>query len=114
MIWCLERGGTFSEGAAVAGHLRLVDLPLSPFFFTEPLSPFCFFFGHVFAVAPTFLLFRDSLVASCGCYINIVGRKPVLRNILPWVSKRERSQLLFSLMLQNWERLLTHSSRFFF
>jgi hypothetical protein len=57
MIWCLERGGTFSEGAAVAGHLRLVDLPLSPFFFTEPLSPFCFFFGHVFAVAPTFLLF---------------------------------------------------------
>jgi hypothetical protein len=55
-IRCLERGGTFSEGAAVAGRRRLVDLPL---------SPFCFSCGHVLAVAPAFY-FVSKLFACIG------------------------------------------------
>jgi hypothetical protein len=49
----------------VAGCLCFVDLSALAFFF--------FFFGLGCAAAPA------KLVVSCGCYINIAGRKPVSR-----------------------------------
>jgi hypothetical protein len=69
---CLEREGTFSEGAAVAGRRRLVD---------PPLSPFCFSFEHVFAIGPAFYFISRLFTISCGCYINIGGRKAILKSL---------------------------------
>jgi hypothetical protein len=55
MIRGREHDGASREGAAVAGHLLLVE---------PPMYPFCsFFFGRVFAGAPSCFSFRD----SCGC-----------------------------------------------
>jgi hypothetical protein len=53
-----------SEGATVAGLLRFVNSPLSPFLF----------FWACFAVALAFLCF-ESLYDRCGCYIIYSGAK---------------------------------------
>jgi hypothetical protein len=53
-----------SEGAAVAGPLRFVNSPLSPFLF----------FWACLAVAPASLCF-EPLYDRCGCYIIYSGAK---------------------------------------
>jgi hypothetical protein len=63
--------------------------------FTRSALVSIFFFGHVFVVAPAFSFHsRLLLVVSCGCYINIAGRKSISRRINYDVSLRVRTIIL--------------------
>jgi hypothetical protein len=59
---------TSPEGAAVAGHLCFVDLPVSAFI--SLFFPYFFFWARL-CCGPS------KLVVSCGYYIIIAGHKPV-------------------------------------
>jgi hypothetical protein len=63
----LETWYEFSGWRSGGGSPLFVDLPVSAFVY------FFFSFGLGCAAAPA------NLVVSCGCYINIAGRKPVSR-----------------------------------
>jgi hypothetical protein len=72
----------FSGWRSGGGSSLFVDLPVSAF-----ISYF-FSFGLGCAAAPV------NLVVSCGCYINIAGRKPVLRESqLPQERERDPNWL---------------------
>jgi hypothetical protein len=65
------RGGNSPKGAVVADHLRFRrSAGLGIVFFSFSLFSFFFFWACLCYGLQQF-------VVSCGCYINIAGRKPV-------------------------------------